>query len=149
MEIKKKNILLIGDFTYGTGNLITAQRIKKIFNELGYNVFIYSIQYLLSGENESNIFLKKFLLKNQISLIVGINVWRSGKIIYDLLYGENDIDNQKDKGKDSINRCNYLIILLLYQFYLLDIHMPNIAKVIPYVFIVSGTDANVFLKVNK
>jgi len=93
-EMKKKNILLIGDFTYGTGNLITAQRLKKILNDLGYNIFVYNIKYLLSGENNSNDFLKKLLVKNNINLIIGINVWRSGKIIYDLL---NEATEKKSK----------------------------------------------------
>ena len=106
-EMKKKNILLIGDFTYGTGNLITAQRLKKILNDLGYNIFVYNIKYLLSGENNSNDFLKKLLVKNNINLIIGINVWRSGKIIYDLL-------NESTEKKSKLH-IKYNIIQFYYN----------------------------------
>jgi len=105
--MKKKNILLIGDFTYGTGNLITAQRLKKILNDLGYNIFVYNIKYLLSGENNSNDFLKKLLVKNNINLIIGINVWRSGKIIYDLL-------NESTEKKSKLH-IKYNIIQFYYN----------------------------------
>jgi len=84
-NINTKNILILGDITYGTGNLITAQRMKRIFNKLGYNSFLFNIRYLLSGENKDYTLLKKFIKNKNIGLIVGINIWRSGKIIYDLL----------------------------------------------------------------
>lgn len=80
-----KNILILGDITYGTGNLITAQRLKKIFKDLGNNSFFYNIRYLLSKESEDYEQLKKFILNKRISLVVGINIWRAGKIIYDLM----------------------------------------------------------------
>ena len=88
-NINKHNILILGDITYGTGNLITAQRLKKIFDNLGYRSFYYNIRYLLSGENNNYDNLKKFILNKKISLVVGINIWRAGKIIYDLFNDEN------------------------------------------------------------
>ncbi len=85
-RFKMKNILIMGDITYGTGNLITAQRLKKIFKDLGLNSFFYNIRYLLSKENTDYDLLKKFILNKRIELVVGINVWRAGKIIYDLMH---------------------------------------------------------------
>lgn len=81
----KINILIIGDFTYGTGNLITAQRMRKIFEDLNYKTFFYNIKYLLSVERDNFNHLKRFIVNKKIRLIIGINVWRSGKIIYQLL----------------------------------------------------------------
>lgn len=85
----KNNILILGDLTYGTGNLITAQRLKKVFDKLGHKSFIYNIRYLLSGESNDFENLQKFVLNKKIGLIVGINIWRSGKIIFDLLHESN------------------------------------------------------------
>jgi hypothetical protein len=85
-SFNNKNILILGDITYGTGNLITAQRLKKIYKDLGYNSFFYNVRFLLSEENNDYNQLKKFILNKRIGLIVGINIWRAGKIIYDLLH---------------------------------------------------------------
>lgn len=86
---ERKNILILGDITYGTGNLITAQRLRKIFKDLGYNSFFYNTRFLLSGENNDYEKLKKFIFNKHISLIVGINVWRAGKIIHDIIHESN------------------------------------------------------------
>jgi hypothetical protein len=123
------NILILGDITYGTGNLITAQRMKRIFNNLGFNTFIYNIRYLLSEENKNYKNLKKFIKNMKIGLFIGINIWRSGKIIHHLL-------------NDSKLVC-------LNSFTGDSDGIPNLIKVIPFFFIVAGTDANCFIKVKS
>jgi hypothetical protein len=90
-DMKIPNILILGDLTYGTGNLITAQRVKKILKDLNMRGFYYNIRYLLSGEDENLENLKKFIINKNISMLIGINVWRAGKIIYDL-QNKNDLN---------------------------------------------------------
>ena len=84
-KTNKKNILIIGELTYGTGNLITGKRLKKIISELGYNTFIYNVKYINESKDLDEIKyiekLENFLIKKQIHLIFGIHIWRSGKVL--------------------------------------------------------------------
>ena len=77
--------MIIGDFTYATGNQITAQRLRKIFKKLNVISYIYNIRYLLSGESDDYNILEKFILNKNINLIIGINIWRSGNILHKLI----------------------------------------------------------------
>lgn len=78
------NILILGDLTYGTGNSISAKRLKKIFTILNYPTYIFNVKYLNSFENHNDIDvtnLENFIISKRINLIVGINLWRAGRII--------------------------------------------------------------------
>jgi predicted glycoside hydrolase/deacetylase ChbG (UPF0249 family) len=88
-DLKLKNeekfrILILGDFTFGTGNSITAIRLQNIFKKLKFSVFLYNIKFINNSpeteiENIKN--LEKFIINKKINFIVGIHLWRSGKII--------------------------------------------------------------------
>ncbi len=101
----KLNILILGDLTYGTGNCITAKRLKKIFNGLGYNTYLFNVKCLNSFENTKEIEVESlinFILSKRIHLIVGINLWRAGRIIYTL---------KKTTEKEIFIDLKYLMIL--------------------------------------
>ncbi len=101
----KLNILILGDLTYGTGNSITAKRLKKIFNGLGYNTYLFNVKYLNTFENTKDVevmSLINFILSKKIHLIVGINLWRAGRIIHSL---------KKSTQKEIFIDLKYLIIL--------------------------------------
>ena len=77
------NIVILGDLTYGTGNSISAKRLKTIFTSLNYPTYIFNVKYLNSTENlDIDIsILKNFIVQKRINLIIGINLWRAGRII--------------------------------------------------------------------
>jgi hypothetical protein len=80
------NILIMGELTYGTGNLITGKRLKNIFSKLDFSVFSYNVQYINSclNEEEEDDYLEKLyksLINKKIHMIVGIHLWRSGRVI--------------------------------------------------------------------
>lgn len=80
----KQNILLIGDFTFGTGNSTTAIRLQSIFQKLEYNVFLYNIKYINNDSKLEDRFyksLQKFIINKKINLIIGIHLWRSGRVL--------------------------------------------------------------------
>jgi hypothetical protein len=79
------NILVMGELTYGTGNLITGKRLKNIFSRLGYKTFMYNVKYInecSAGEEDRYLDkLKNLIINEQIHMIVGIHLWRSGRVI--------------------------------------------------------------------
>jgi predicted glycoside hydrolase/deacetylase ChbG (UPF0249 family) len=77
------NILIIGDFTYGTGNSITAIRIQKILQSLNCNAFLYNSSYINKKFKDENClkYLTKLIQKKKIHMIFGIHLWRSGRVI--------------------------------------------------------------------
>jgi hypothetical protein len=80
---KSFNVLIMGELTYGTGNLITGKRLRNIFDKLGYNVFMYNVKYINESEDIDTYLnrIKHLLINNRIHLIVGIHLWRSGRVI--------------------------------------------------------------------
>jgi len=81
------SIAIIGDFTYGTGNLITAVRLRKIMKDIGYKCFNYNLNIFhhlsenTEAYNDEINKLELFLINNRISFIMGIHLWRAGRII--------------------------------------------------------------------
>ena len=117
-----KKILLIGEFTYGTGNNITATRIADIFNKLNYTTIKLNIKYLndivkSKDYQKTNLFLSfvSLLISFKPDFIIGINAYRSSILIDALLKYKNDNLNS-------------------------DLLISS------YCFIIAGTDANIFLQ---
>jgi hypothetical protein len=114
---REKNILILCDLTYGTGNAISALRYCKILSESNYVPFLHNVKYINSYKEETVEFrnslniLKNVIKYKKINLILGLNIWRSGRII--------NILRKDDKNYEKI----------------------------PYALIVSGTDANHFILV--
>lgn len=94
-ESDRYNILIMGDLTYGTGNLITARRLRDIMSNMGYNCYLYNVKYCNDanpGEQMRYLDrLAKMLKNKKIHLIFGIHLWRTGRILNML----NDRNNVK------------------------------------------------------
>lgn len=116
VDCNRFNILIMGDITFGTGNSITAIRLKNLFKSLNFKCYLYNLKYLNkeTDPNKNDQLCEKFedfLLNKKIHLMIGINIWRSSKILNYLLTKKNKT--------------------------------PTI--LIPYILITAGTDANVYL----
>jgi hypothetical protein len=79
------NIMIMGDLTYGTGNMITAKRLKSMFSDMGYTVYLYNVKYSNeSSKEEEMIYINRllnFMLRKKIHIVFGIHLWRSGRIL--------------------------------------------------------------------
>jgi len=103
-NIDKYNILIIGNLTYGTGNYITALRLRKFMKDLNYNSYLYNIKNINQAENEKIQYqlmkkLELFIIKNKIHLIIGIHILRSGSVLSLL-----------NKNKDFLLKIPYCLI---------------------------------------
>jgi hypothetical protein len=75
----------MGDLTYGTGNMITARRLKNIISNMGYTTYLYNVKYINeSSPEQQNLILDRLLnllLNKKIHFIIGIHLWRSGRVL--------------------------------------------------------------------
>lgn len=137
-------IIVVGEFTYGTGNNITAQRIKSLLNK-DFNVVLFNISLFnynlkiinnnknsinISEENKNKLQNKHFnsnvyimsqfiniIKSNSIKLIYGVNLYRAGVFL-----------------NEYYHNCD------LYK-----IDKDNIDYKIPYCLLIAGTDGNNFI----
>ena len=75
-----RRILIYSKLDKGTGNYNTTFRLKKMFEKMGFQVYLWNASDQLEMESEvSDLF--HFLLNFGISLIIGVNASRSAQII--------------------------------------------------------------------
>lgn len=78
-------ILLFSKMALGCGNLTTAMRIKEMLHALGYDVYFLNSMDKIKHEEEV-LYLREMIKSLRINLIMGMNIKRTGGIIYDAMY---------------------------------------------------------------
>lgn len=165
INFKKSNILIIGEFTYGTGNNITANRIKKlIFSQ--YNILLKNINpynnslkdiekqenendknsKIKSNENSDKLGYKNSLVSYLLNIFIEeYTSFKPSLVLGINLYRSGLMLNKIHGLKEDLILWNdYNSTNKEYNN--LTMKLLNDIEIAPYSLLLAGTDANIFLE---
>mmetsp|Transcript_6411 Transcript_6411/g.11002 ORF Transcript_6411/g.11002 Transcript_6411/m.11002 type:complete len:641 (-) Transcript_6411:3194-5116(-) len=82
----KCGIAIVSSLTLGTGNLITARRLSRVFQLAGHPTLLVNASQIID-----DVYLSDFFERNHVKIVVGINAKRAGKWIVNLDPSKYDV----------------------------------------------------------